>query len=49
MGRRPGMTLEQRHIAVGTMTAGMSARDVALADMFLYTNLPLVVRGYGIS
>lgn len=29
MGRRPGMTLERRHIAIGMMTAGMSARDVA--------------------
>ena len=29
MGRRPGMTFEQRKRAIGMLTAGMSARDVA--------------------
>ena len=29
MGRRPGMTFEQRERAIGMLTAGMSARDVA--------------------
>ena len=32
MGRRPGMmgmTFEQRETAIGMLTAGMSARDVA--------------------
>ena len=27
--RRPGMTFEQRERAIGMLTAGMSARDVA--------------------
>ena len=26
---RPGMTFEQREIAIGMLTAGMSARDIA--------------------
>ena len=29
MGRWPGMTFEQRERAIGMLTAGMSARDVA--------------------
>ena len=29
MGRRPGMTFEQRERAIGMLTASMSARDVA--------------------
>ena len=29
MGRRPGMTFEQRERAIGMLIAGMSARDVA--------------------
>ena len=29
MGRRPGMTFEERERAIGMLTAGMSARDVA--------------------
>ena len=29
MGRRPGMTFEQRHIAIGMLTAGDRLRDVA--------------------
>ena len=29
MGRRPGMTFEQRERAISMPTAGMSARDVA--------------------
>ena len=29
MGRRPGMTFEQREITIGMLTAGMFARDCA--------------------
>ena len=29
IGRRPGMTFEPRESAIGMLTAGMSARDVA--------------------
>ena len=29
MGRRPGLTLDQRNVAIGMLTGGMMVKDVA--------------------